>query len=382
MSKVNHYDVVVLGLGGMGSAALYQLAKRGISACGIEQHHVAHDLGSSHGEVRVIRKAYHEHPDYVPLLHRAYDLWAETEAEAGQSLMTACGLVLAGAPDSETIRGLDECYARHDLPRERLDRASLRERVPQMHVPEDFEAFFDPIGGYLRIERCVQAHLKLAGDHGAEIRLHERAISWTADTGGVSVATDKGELRASALIITMGPWAREVLLELGIQSKVLRKVQLWYDSPNIERFREGELPIFLVERDYGIFYGFPSIDDAGLKVAEHSGGEIVDVPDTVDRSLRETDEAPVLRFLGDTFPELRPVLRRFSVCMYTMTPDAHFVLDTHPEYSNVVIGAGFSGHGFKFASVVGEVLADLALEGQTRNPIGFLRLDRFNGVKS
>lgn len=370
------YDAVVLGLGAMGSAALYHLAARGLRVCGVEQHHVAHGFGSSHGRVRVIRKAYFEHPDYVPLLDRAYELWAELERESGKTLLVQCGLLLGGPPGSETMRGLEACYRAHRLPHERYGPGEGRERFPKFTVPEPFELFFDPLAGYLFIEDCIAAYLDLAERHGAEVRIHEPAAGWKPEGGGVRVTTAKGDILADRLVLTLGPWAAEALRELGLGLRVLRKVQLWYDAPDIDAYRAG-FPAYFFEMDYGQFYGFPAIGEWGLKVAEHSGGRPVEDPAAVHRGLDSEDEAPVLRFLAGVFPGLRPARAHFSVCMYTMTPDGHFVLDVHPEHPQVVLAAGFSGHGFKFAPVIGEVLADLAQQAATRHPIDFLRLGRF-----
>lgn len=376
MSEQASYDAVVVGLGAMGSATLYQLAKRGLRVCGIERHHVAHDLGSSHGNVRMIRKAYFEHPDYVPLLDGSYAGWETLEEECGETLLKKCGLLLCGTPESKAIRGLEACYREHDLPHDRLSRAETLKRYPQFRLPESYVSFFDPEGGYLFIERCIEQFLEQAEQRGAEVQIHSEATAWHADDEGVTVTTGKGEVRAGALVLTLGPWAGEILGELNVPLTVKRTPQFWFDSPNIGRFSEPEFPAFYVEHAGGDFYGFPSIDGAGVKVAKHTDGDVVGDADEVSRSLHAEDEAEVMAFLSDTFPDLAPKFRHHSVCMYTMTPDENFILDVHPNHSNVVFGAGFSGHGFKFAPVVGEALADLATKGETSLPIGFLGLER------
>ncbi|MBI5094485.1 MAG: N-methyl-L-tryptophan oxidase [Candidatus Hydrogenedentes bacterium] len=374
---VERYDAVVFGLGGMGSAALYHLAKRGARVCGVERFGVAHDRGSSHGETRVIRKAYFEHSDYVPLLNRAYTLWEELEAECGEPLLVKGGAILAGKPNSELILGLERCYREHSLPHERLDAAQAQARYPEFRFPGGTVVFVDPSGGYLFVERCIEQHLEMAERHGAVVSIHEDVTAWKADDSGVTITTDKREIQAGALIITAGAWTSDALDDLGVPLRVLRKVQLWYDSPSIGAYSGSGFPVFYVESDGHGIYGVPAVSEFGMKLAEHTGGATVDDPDTLNRGLEPDDEQPILRFIHDTFPNMEPRRTRFSVCMYTVSPDEHFIIDQHPRHANVVIGAGFSGHGFKFASVVGEILAQLALDRRTSHPIDFLRLKRF-----
>jgi sarcosine oxidase len=377
---VERFDAIVLGLGGMGSAALYHLAQRGVKVCGVERHGVAHDRGSSHGEARVIRRAYYEHPDYVPLLNRAYDLWHEAERASERQLLVECGVLMAGPIGGESMAGLEACYNAHDLPHERISGEEACARYPQFRLEQNTEAFFDPHGGYLHVERCVEQHIELAERHGAQAYIHEEARAWRADDSGVSVTTEHRELQADRLIICAGAWAEDALADLKLPLRILRKVQLWYSSLNIEVFERDRFPVFFVEKPYGCFYGFPAFTPEGLKIAEHTGGFPVSDPDALDRALYPEDEQGIRRFLQETIPGFQPTRTQFSVCMYTSTTDEHFILDQHPAYPNVALAAGFSGHGFKFASVVGEVLADLAQHGDTQHPIDFLRLNRFSEV--
>ena len=377
---MERYDVIVLGLGAMGSAALYDLARRGVRALGIERHGVAHGFGSSHGVTRVIRKAYFEHPNYIPLLNRAYENWTRLQEESGEPLFVPTGLLVAGPPDSAVIEGLSRCYAEHDLPHERLNAMEAMARHPQFALPRDYAAFFDPSGGYLLAEECIEHSLRLAEERGAEVLLHEETTAWKADSDGVRVFTEHGEYEAGALVVTAGPWSADALRELNLPLSLRRKVQLWYATPDAAPYSEGAMPVFYVAADYGGFYGFPARDEDGLKLAEHTGGDPLDNPDTLNRGLEPQDEEKALRFLAETLPGFEPERRRFSVCMYTMTPDEHFIIDRHPEHPNVALAAGFSGHGFKFASVVGEILADLATEGRTDLPVDFLSLGRFRGA--
>lgn len=377
MAKEERYSTVVLGLGGMGSAALYHLSRRSESVCGVEQFDVAHDRGSSHGELRIIRKAYFEHPDYVPLLHRAYALWEELEKESGERLLVANGLLLSGKPGSPGILGLKACYSEHDLPHDRLSAAEAQERFSSFRFPEGHEVFYDPLGGFLRVERCTMQHLRLAERAGATIRLHETVDSWRSDGDEVVVNTDKRRIVADKIVVTVGAWAAAPFAELGVKLDVVRKVQLWYRPSDPERYAPDVFPCFYCETDYGDYYGFPVVGDYGVKVAEHSGGTVCANPKQVDRGLQREDESGPMRFLNEVFPDTRFELAHFSPCMYTKSPDEHFIIDIHSNEPNVVLAAGFSGHGYKFASVVGEILADLALRGETEHPIEFLGLSRF-----
>ena len=362
----------------MGSAALYHLSRRGIRACAVERFAVGHDRGSSHGDTRIIRKAYLEHPDYVPLLYRAYDLWEELEAEGEEELFARVGLLVAGHPDNEAMRGQAASYRAHDLPHEMLDAAAFTARYPDVALPLDWNAFYDPLGGFLRVEDCVRRHADLARAHGAVIYEGETMRLWRAEGDGVVVETDRRRLAADRLILATGAWAVAELCRLGVDACAVRKVQLWYGGRGVERYRQGALPCFFIADGEKYFYGFPAQEPWGLKLAEHNiSRDVVTDPLELNRELLAGDETRVVDFLARFFPALEPELKKYAVCMYTLTPDEHFVLDIHPEHPAVVLGAGFSGHGFKFATVVGEILAELALDGQTRQSTEFLRLSRF-----
>ncbi len=378
-----HWDVAVIGCGGMGSAALYHLAQRGVRVCAIERFKPGHDRGSSHGETRIIRKAYLEHPNYVPLLDRAYVLWDRLAEECEQELIVRSGLLAMGHVDSMVIRGQAACYAVCDLPHEVLDEDEIRYRYPALGVGRDWRAYHDPLGGFLRVESCVAQHAQRAEIYGATIYSDEVMQDWRADGDGVFIETNRRTLKAGRMVLAAGPWSVAQLRALGIETRVLRKVLLWYGGEGVQRYALGDLPCFLVGRDASedIFYGFPALDGKGVKVAEHniSMQDGVDDPLQLDRALAPADEALVLPFIEDFLPHLQPRRTHHAVCMYTMTSDEHFVVDVHPLYPQVVIAGGFSGHGFKFASVMGEVLAELALDGRSQQPIEFLRLKRFAG---
>ena len=377
IGSVETYDVIVLGVGGMGSSALFHLAKRGAHVCGLEQFSVGHDRGSSHGDTRVIRKAYFLHPDYVPLLHRAYDLWRELEQESGQTLMTLTGLLCAGPPDGPLINGLDVCYATHQLPHERWSAPEARNHFPQFALPDEYAAYFDPLGGFLRVEDCVAVHAAQAQRHGATIFADEPVVSWSANPTSVSVTTARRTIHGGKLILTAGAWVAKELAALRLPLTVKRKALFWYDRRDVTAFQAGKFPIWIYEEDGREFYGFPVVNANGLKAAEDSGGQVVADPSTVNREFVAEDETGLRACLNRLFPAAIGKRVRYKTCLYTMTPSHHFVLDRHPGHDNVFIASCCSGHGFKFASVIGEILAELALQGKTRHPIELFNINRF-----
>jgi sarcosine oxidase len=386
MSK--QFDAIIVGTGGFGSSCLYHLARRGVRVLGLDRFSAGHDRGSSHGDTRIIRQAYFEHPDYVPLLQRGYDLWRNLESSSGRDLMKICGVFQAGPSIGDAVAGTRLAARQHGIPLEELSVADFSDghgsdspgaRFPGFRLPDGFDAVFEAVGGYLNVEECVQTHVELACEAGAEHRTGEEIVSWESDGRTVQVRTESETYEAAALILTPGAWASQLLKTLGGLPKltVLRKTLHWH------RVRSGVYDVnaggtgFLFDMPYGIFYGFPSLDGKTLKLAEHSGGETVSDPLHVDRNLKDSDTQPISRFLKEVMPDVDPVCVRHLVCLYTTTPDGHFLVDRHPAHSNVFFGAGFSGHGFKFTSVLGEALADLAIDGESKLPIDFLGLSRF-----
>jgi sarcosine oxidase len=373
---VSHYDVIVLGVGGMGSAALFELAQRGRRVLGLEQFIPGHDRGSSHGQTRVIRKAYYEHPDYVPLLRRAYERWYDLEQRCGQRLFVECGCLSIGRSDGELVPGVRRAAAEHGLLVESLSAAELRRRFPAFRFGDDMVAVLERDAGFLFVEECVRANAEEARRLGAELRENEPAVTWEAAAGGIVVRTAKNTFAADRLVITAGAWAGRILADLGLPLTVLRKVLLWFDTSDPAALRRDVFPIYMAETAAGFYYGFSVIDGLGHKIARHDGGEVAD-PTTLDRTATAADAEDCRNFLQAHLPAANGPLRDGRVCMYTVTPDHHFVIDRHPEYPQVVIAGGFSGHGFKFASVVGEVLADLVENGRSGLPIDRFRITRY-----
>lgn len=361
------YDVIVVGLGGMGSAAVRALAARGARVLGFERYAPAHAFGASHGGSRIIRMAYFEHPSYVPLLRSAYDLWARLEQESGSDLLTRCGGLFIGGADSEIFGGTLRAAHEHGLRHEVLDAAQIRSRFPVLLPGDPLMGVYEDATGIVAPEAAVEAHLALAQRDGADLRFHTRVRSWSAHGPGVVVTTAEGSHRAARLVLTPGAWAPALLRLPDLPLRVERRLQLWF-APTGGRAAFAALPVWMWERADGLqFYGLP-LRDGAAKVALHNRGGGCD-PDTVDRTVGEAEVAEVRDVLRDTVPALAGDLVRASACTYTRTPDDHFVVAAHPGQPQVAIACGFSGHGFKFSPVVGEVLADLVLDGGTEHPI-------------
>jgi sarcosine oxidase len=366
------YDAIVAGLGGMGSATAYQLAGRGKRVLGLERFHPAHDRGSSHGRSRIIRQAYFEDPAYVPLLLRAYELWERLERETGEELMTLTGGLMIGRREGELVSGSVRSAEKHGLPYELLDTDEIRERFPPLSPDPGTVALYEEKAGFVRPEETVRAHLDRASSLGADLRFGEPVVSWEASESGVRVETQGGSYEAERLVITPGAWAPQLLADLGLPLEVTRQVMYWFEPKNgREPFLPDRFPIFIWEPDDGNwFYGFPAQDDdRGVKAAFFRVGGVPTTPETIDREVHDEEIDFVRAYLAEYVPDLAGRCLEARVCMYTNTPDLHFVISLHPELEHVAMACGFSGHGYKFCSVVGEILADLATEGSTRHPI-------------
>lgn len=370
-------DVVVIGCGGFGSSAMFHLAQRGLKVIGIDRFHPPHDRGSSHGETRIIRKAYFEHPNYVPLLHRAWQLWEELSESVGERLIEQRDLLMAGPPGSEVIEGARLSARLHGLPIENLTAAEAAIRYPSFHLPEDYAVAIESTAGYLWAERCVASHLNTAASLGAQLRHDETVLSASPSGTGVRVQTDRTCYSAGAAVVTSGAWTGQLLSDYARYISVLRKTLCWFPATSENWIRKDLAPLFFVDAPERQFYGLPSIDGETIKVGMHTGGEVVPDPTTLSRQVTDEDERPISHFAGKYLEGIEPRASRSVICMYSMTPDGHFLLDRLPE-SPIVVAAGFSGHGFKFTSVLGEVAADLVQRGQTGLDIGFLSASRLS----
>lgn len=372
-----HFDAIVVGVGGMGSATVYHLARRGQRVLGLERFDVPNEMGSSHGVTRIIRLAYYEHPSYVPLLRRAYELWRELERGAGEQLLYVTGSLDAGPPGSEVVEGSRRSCELHDLPHELLGSAEIARRFPGYGLPSGHVAVLQPEGGFLLPERCIVGHVEAAQALGAEVHGRERAIDWAPRGDGVRVRTDRGTYEADRLIVTAGPWASTVVQRLAGLAVPERQVLGWFQPREPALFRRDSFPVFNLLVDEGRFYGLPIFGVPGFKVGlYHHLRERVD-PDRVRRECDARDEAALRTFVERYFPAGAGPTMALKVCMFTNSPDEHFIVDRHPQYPQVSIAAGFSGHGFKFCSVIGEVMADLAMRGETDHDVGLFRLARF-----
>ena len=371
---MERYDVVVVGVGGMGSAALYHLARRGKRVLGIERFEIPNELGSSHGVTRIIRQAYFEHPSYVPLVRRAYELWRELEAEAGEQLLFITGAVEGGPGIFE---GAVRSSVEHALPFEELDGAEVTRRFPAFRLPPDLRVVYQKDGGFLLSERCILAHVAGARAHGADVWTDEPVLDWSAGTNGVRVRTARREVEAERLVLTAGAYSQEVARLAPGMVVAQRQVLGWLEPERPELFAADRFPVFNLALEEGHVYGFPIHGVPGFKIGfyDHEGAR--GDPDMISREVTPDDEVPLRRFAERYFPDGAGRTLDVRACLFELSPDEHFLIDLQPGSELAVLGAGFSGHGFKFCSVVGEILADLALDGRTLHDIGFLRLGRF-----
>jgi sarcosine oxidase len=370
-----HFDVVVCGLGAMGSAALYQLAARGRRALGLERFAPGHDRGSSHGRTRIIRLGYFEHPSYVPLLRRAYALWRELEAAAGRKLLHVTGIAEIGPPAGALVKGTLASSRLHGLRHEVLAAPELMRRFPGFVLPPDYVAVLQPDGGFVEAEPTVAAQLALATAAGAHIRSGERVLAIEPRAGSVRIVTDCDVVEAGAAIVTAGAWTRSLLADLAVPLRATREVMAWFEPAAAEPF--SAFPVFIMESRHGMHYGIPPHGGAGIKIAKHHHrNETVD-PDRYDRTVSADDEALIRPVVADHLPAANGALLAAETCLYTMTPDGDFLIDHLPGAENVLVASPCSGHGFKFAPVIGEILADLAIEGATRHDIARFSLARF-----
>jgi sarcosine oxidase len=376
------FDAIILGLGGMGSAAAAHLAARGRRVLGLEQFTPVHDRGSSHGQTRIIRQAYWEDPAYVPLVLRAYELWFELARRSGRSLYLKTGGLMVGSQDSALIRGSRRSALEHGLRHEMLGSHDIRLRFPATRPLKDEVALFEEPAGILFPEACVRAHLDWAAESGADLRFESPVASWQSIGQGVRVTTGGGELfETRALVITAGAWLGEQAKELDLPLRIERNVAHWFaPAERAELFSPERLPIWILERDArSPLYGFPDLG-AGVKAAFHHSHDY-SLPGNIDRNVAAEEVERVRDALAGWLPDANGPHLASSVCMYTLTPDEHFLIGCHPSHANVFIAGGFSGHGFKFCSVVGEVIADLLTTGTTRHPVDLFSFSRLATTK-
>ncbi len=364
------YDVIVVGLGGMGSAAAYHLAARGQRVLGLERFTPAHDKGSSHGGSRIIRQSYFEDPAYVPLLLRSYELWEKLAHDSGRDVYRMTGGLFLGPPACLTVAGSLRASRQWGLAHEVLDAREIRSRFPNFTPSAGDIALYEAKAGFARPELTVQAHLALAENAGATLQFGEQVLEWAESAGGVAVRTARGTYTAGRLVICPGAWAPQLLTEFGVPITIERQVLYWLD-PVGGTAAYTDHPIFIDENASGMqIYGFPAIDGprGGVKVAFFRKG-VECTPETIDRRVRPHEVREMRERVGQLLPALNGPCLHSATCMYSNTPDQHFVIARHPECAQVIVACGFSGHGFKFVPVVGEILADLAIDGATDHSI-------------
>ena len=361
----------------MGSAAAYHLAKRGRSVVAIEQFEPGHDRGSSHGLSRIIRLAYFEHPSYVPLLRRAFRLWRDLEEASGEQLLHVTGALDAGLPGSRVFEGSLESCRVHNLPHEVLAGSEVNRRFPGYALPDEFKAVFQPDGGFLEPERCIQAHVRLAQGLGARVLTGARVRTWSQQDDLVAVQLDGEEIHARQVVTCAGAWTPKLVPSLAPLLRPERQVVGWFGVEDASAFAFGRFPVFVMTTPDGHFYGFPQHGVPGFKIGKyHHRSEPVD-PDAMRGDTDATDEAVLRDCVRSCFPGANGPLLRASTCIFTNTPDEHFIIDRLPDMPLALVVSACSGHGFKFCSVVGEIVADLVSGGETEHDLSLFRLDRF-----
>ena len=371
------YDVIVIGVGGMGSAATYYLARQKLKVLGLEQFNIPHSLGSSHGINRIIRLAYAEDPKYVPLLRKSYQLWRELENLTGERILFVTGGIDAGPEDGPIVTGSLLSCEEHHLDYRKFDSEALQRLFPGYQLASNMMAVYQADAGFLLSERCIVSYVNAAQQLGAEIHGCERVEQWETNGNGVQVQTDRQKYAAKSLVITAGPWLSQLVPALQKFAVPERQVLLWCQPLKPDFFRVGNFPVFNMECEEGRFYGFPIFGIPGFKIGKyHHRKEVVDDLNMMKREIDPEDEEVLRQCIARYFPDANGPTMSLKTCLFTNSPDEHFIIDKHPEFSNVVIAGGFSGHGFKFCSVVGEIIMDLVAGHDVSHEVELFRLAR------
>ena len=377
---MQHFDAIVVGLGGMGSATVYQMATHGFKVLGLEKFPLNHTNGSSHGKTRIIRTSYFHNPFYVPLAKRAFQVWSQVQAEAGRELIKMTGALLYGLPDSTLISSAVASSRIHSLPYEILDSQTARTRFPAFFADSDEVAFYEEGAGILFPEECIQAHATLAEKSGAKLHFNEPVNRWQVRDGTAEVKTMMETYSANQLILTPGAWLPALVPELRLPLQVERQTVFWFKPvKNQEIFAPSRMPVYVwqMNGEKNYFYGVPDVGE-GVKAAKDHGGEFTS-PDHVRREVTREDEEPVRQFLRHHIPPLDTPPTASTTCLYTNTPDGHFIIDFHPQHRNVIVVSACSGHGFKFSTVIGEVVREMAQDGESKLDISLFNISRFKG---
>jgi sarcosine oxidase len=369
-------DIVVIGLGIMGASAASALTRRGARVTALDPHPPGHDRGSSHGESRAFRLAYFEHPSYVPLAEAARSAWRDLEQRSGKSVLTTTGILEAGHARSAIVQGTLEASRLHGLAHELFSSRELRRRYPQFHLPAGWQAVYQPDGGFIRSELAVRLYCALAKGAGADLRIGVRALAIRPRSGAVAVDTDQGSIEADAVVVAAGGWISDLVPALRDRLTLTRQVLGWFRPLKPEDFSPDRFPVFILESESDAIYGFPDFAGTGVKVASHLPNGRLAHADDARQDGGPADAAALQAALRHPLPQLTGTPERLRTCFYARTPDEDFVLDTHPDDRRIVVASPCSGHGFKFASILGEVLADLALQVAPRHDISRFSLQR------
>lgn len=375
-----HFDSIVIGAGSMGMAAGYYLAKEGYQTLCIDAFTPPHTFGSHHGETRLIRYAYGEGEQYVPFVLHAKKLWDELAEQTEREIFRQVGIINFSPKNDPYLNTVVSSAKKYNIPVELLDANAVHERWPGLTFPENVTACFEPTSGVLMIENILHSYYELATKHGMQLHANDAAskIRIHNDTL-VEVTTKAGKtFTANHVIISVGAWSRELLASIDIQLPItpIRKTFAWYEADE-SLYGDQSFPGFAYINGTEGYYGFPSIDGAGLKVGRHDSGEEINPNNTLTPFGEVTaDREDLDQFLQTFMPQVGPI-KFGKTCMYSMTPDEHFIIDSHPQYKNVAIAGGFSGHGFKFASAVGEALKDLVTTGVTKVDLTPFSMQRF-----
>lgn len=380
MPSTVQYDVIVVGIGAIGSATCAALAARGARVLGLEQYDIPHARGSSHGETRIIRLAYYEHPSYVQLLRRAYELWDELQTWMDEPLLIRTGSLDIGPENGWVFKGSLQSCLENDLPHEVLTAAETARRFPGYQLQPEALSLFQPDGGFLRPERAIVGQVQRTHARGGVIHAREPMVDWTSDGNGVMVTTTRGTYRAERLVLCTGAWIQGHSSSLANLSVPERQVLGWFQPSAPHLFSPDRFPVFNLENEHGRWYGFPVYGIPGFKIGRYRHRGESGRPEDFDLEPGEGDEQLLVDEVRRTFPEAAGPVMSLRVCMFTNTPDGHFIIDHAPGHPRVLLASPCSGHGFKFATVLGEALADLALDGTTRHDLSLFGMSRFSGA--
>ncbi|HZH59520.1 MAG TPA: N-methyl-L-tryptophan oxidase [Metabacillus sp.] len=372
------YDVIIIGAGSMGMAAGYYLAKSGKKTLLLDSYNPPHNKGSHHGETRIIRYAYAEGEEYVPFILKAQELWNDLEKTSGKQIFIQTGVLSVGNEESDFIKNTISSAEKYSLPLHVMDLNEIHNSWSGITLPNNYTGCFEPTSGVLKCEESIKAYQELAELHGATILSNSRVREISILNDRVTIITDEKTFYSDALVVSAGAWSGDLLsmLDLDIPLTPVRKTFAWFNAHETI-YNHNRFPAFAFETTKGLYYGFPSIDGSGLKVGRHDGGDQI-YPDEAIRGFGELaeDEGDLVQFLNQYMPNVGQ-LKYGKTCMYTLTPDEKFIIDLHPKYSNVAIAAGFSGHGFKFSSAVGQALSNLIISGKNDIDISQFSINRF-----